>query len=306
MAHAIICESCGAKIRADRPRCPRCRVRLAAPDPAAVARRSRLLARWSAGLVAGFVVVLAGLWLTRDPAPAAAPAATTARPDPLAARRQPRPAATGTPAPAVESHPFLEPSGAGGVAYEAGDYESALAQFQDAVTKNPQDAESLSNLGQVLVRLGRTEEALPFFARAIAIIPDRWAYRFNNARALALLRRWEESIAEYRRAQQLFPSDYATAFNLALTLHKSGDDASAVDEYKKAIELAPTDASFRLALGISYESLKKPAEAAAAYEEYLRLAPSAQDADNVRAKIAQLTGAPARTTDPSGEAGAPR
>jgi len=74
-------------------------------------------------------------------------------------------------------------------------------------------------------------------------------------------------------------------------LHKHGDDAAAVDQYQKAINLQPDDASFRKALAISYERLQKGAEASSAYQEYLRLSPAAPDADKVRARISELTGA---------------
>jgi Flp pilus assembly protein TadD len=293
MTDAILCPSCRAKIRTGHERCPRCRGWFTEQDPAARARHSRQLARWSAAIGAVFVLGLGGLWFLKGDEPAVVTRATTG--DPLAARRQPRaqpsPAAVATPPVETADTPFLEPSGRGSVAYAAGDYASALEQYTAAVAKNPDDAESLSNLGQVLVRLGRPAEALPHFERAITIIPDRWAYRFNLGRALSLLGRWDESIAAYRQAQQLFPDDYATTFNLALTLHKKGDDGAAVDEYRKAIALVPTDASFHFALALSYERLQRSSEAAAAYEEYLRLAPAAADADRVRGRIAQLTGA---------------
>lgn len=191
--------------------------------------------------------------------------------------------------PAAAEPAFLDPSGAGAFAYAAGDYETALTQYQAAIDRNPDDAESHSNLGQMLVRVKRVEEAIPHFDRAIAILPQRWAYHFNRARALALLERWDEAIAGYRHAQQLFPDDYATAFNLAQTLHRKGDETAAVQQYLRAIELDPSDPTFRLALGISYERLERRADAAAAYGEYLRLSPNAPDAEKVRARIAQLT-----------------
>jgi tetratricopeptide (TPR) repeat protein len=290
---ATNCPSCGTKVRVDCDRCPKCRTWLVDPDPAAAVRRRHHLARWSVGLLGGFLVIVGGLWLTGDSeAPAAA---STVRPsDPLAARRQR--AASGQAAPTEpEERSFMDSSAVAVTAYSAGDFTSALQGFQAAIEKNPHDAESLSNLGQVLVWLGRTEEALPYFERAIALIPDRWAYHFNRARALGLVGRWDEAIAGYRHAQLLFPGDYGTAFNLALALHKKGDDEAAVGEYQKAIALAPEDASFRFALALSYERLQKNADASAAYGEYLRLAPNAPDAERVRARIAQLTGA---ATDP--------
>jgi len=289
---AINCPSCGSKIRADRERCPKCRAWLVEKDPAAAARRSRQLAGWGAGLLGGFVLIVGGLWLFGSRDSSAGPASAPV--DPFAARRRaapPAPSAEREPAEAAgPAHPFLDDSGRGATAYATGDYESALEQYEAAVEHNPQDAEAHSNLGQVLVRLGRVAEALPHYERAIAQIPDRWAYHFNRARALGLLNRWDEAIAGYRQAQFLFPDDYVTTFNLALALHKKGDDAAAIDEYRKAIALAPEDASFRFALALSYERLKRNADAAAAYGEYLRLAPAAADAEQVRARIAQLTG----------------
>ena len=303
MAGAIICPTCGSKIRAGRKKCPRCRAVLTAPDPKITAAQSRKLTRAAAILAGAFALVVIVLWFMRGPATSATPVAKTAPGDPLTNRRQgPAQTAEGTTAKDEGmERPFLDPSGKGATAYIAGDYRTALKHYEEAVTRNPQDAESLSNLGQVLVRMNRVEEALPYFQRALAIVPDRWSYQFNLARALGLLGRMNESIAAYRRAQQLFPDDYVTTFNLALALHKSGDDAAAVEQYQKAIALQPGDASFRLALGNSLLRLQKRAEAAAAYQEYLKLSPAAPDADTVRAKIAELTGAaPASGITPGG------
>lgn len=284
------CSRCGAKLSAGRRRCPRCHARLVTLDPAAAAARSRKLARVAAATLGAFLAVLAVLWITREPEPTQAAAAPA---DPFASRRPVRPRA----APPADLQPseeraFLEPQGEAAIAYAAGDMPSALQHYQEAVGRNPNDAESHSNLGQVLVRLNRTEEALPHFQRAIELIPDRWAYTFNLARALGLLGRWEESVAAYRRAQALFPSDYATAFNLALALRKLGEHEAALAEFHRAIALEPNDATFRIALGMTLESLRKPTEAAAAYEEALRLAPEAADVDIVRKRIAQLRGSP--------------
>ena len=304
MARAIICQTCGSKIRAGRKKCPRCRAVLTAPDPKIAAAHSRKLTRAAAIVAGAFAVVVIVLWCMRGPAISTTPVVKTAPGDPLTNRRQtPVPAASAPSAAKDEgmARPFLDPSGKGAAAYMAGDYATALKQYQEAVTRHPQDAESLSNLGQVLVRMNRVEEALPFFQRALAIVPDRWSYQFNLARALGLLGRMNEAIAAYRRAQQLFPDDYVTTFNLALALHKSGDDAAAVEQYLRAITLQPEDASFRLALGNSLLKLQKRAEAAAAYQEYLKLSPAAPDADTVRAKIAELTGAaPASASAPGG------
>jgi protein O-GlcNAc transferase len=292
---AVVCQNCGAKVRDDRNRCPRCRAHLTRPDPAVAAASSRRLMRVTAIVVGVFALAIAVLWLIRDPTGHLP--VQTAGANPLSGPRAVAPAAEpAAAAPDSMERPFLEPAGAGSLAYTAGDYNASLAQYLAAVQKNPDDAESLSNLGQVLVRLNRVPESIAYFERATAILPGRWAYQFNLARALGLLGRLDESIAGYRRAQQLFPDDYATTFNLAMTLHHKGDEVGAVDQYQKAITLQPDDASFRKALGISYEKLQKGPEAAAAYQEYLRLSPSAPDANEVRVRIALLQAGPAAET----------
>ena len=260
------------------------------PDPVADAARSRLLARIAAGLFATSTAAIALLWVLHVPAGGATPIAPPA--DPLEGRRATVPSEAplerGSPRPSGERLHFADPQAAGVSAYRAGEIDQALAAFQEAAARNPNDPEALSNLGQMLVRRNAPADALPYFEKACALNPDRWAYRFNLARALALLERWEEAVAAYRHAQGLFPDDYVTTFNLGLTLHKAGNDAAAVEEYRKAIALAPLEASFRLALGISCERLGDLTAAAEAYREYLQLAPSAPDAEQVRLKVATL------------------
>jgi len=284
-------------------RCPRCRaVPPAAPDPGAAAAASRRLRKISAVMGAVFVVAIGGLWIWRGGGAAPAPAGKAPTSDPLASRRVQAPVAKKE-TPVAVARPFMDSSAVGSEAYSGGDLNAALAAYQAAVEKNPQDAESWSNLGQVLVRLNRVAEAVPCFDRAIAILPSRWAYTFNRARAMGLLGRWDDAIAGYRQANELFPNDYVTVYNLGLALHKKGDEAAAVTAYQHAVTFAPDDAPLRLALGISLEKLGKRTDAAEAYKEYLRLAPSAADAGQVRARIAFLAGpAPATAAAPSAPA----
>jgi Flp pilus assembly protein TadD len=191
----------------------------------------------------------------------------------------------------VSSVPFMDAARAGNASYVTGDLESALAQYRDALERNPRDAESLSNMGQVLVKVNRVAEAVPLFEQACALAPWRWAYRFNLARAVGKLGQWDRAATEYQAAAQLFPDDYVTRFNLAQALHKKGDEAGAIVEYQKAIALSPNDPTFHLALGISYERLQRSAEAAGAYTKYVELAAASPDVERVKARIAALTGA---------------
>lgn len=191
----------------------------------------------AAALIGAFLLLVAVLWIARgSSAPATVPRTQTA----AAPRRQTTaasPAAEGAALRQIgRDRPFMDAADAATIAYGAGDYATALAQFQAAVERNPQDTDALSNLGQVLVRMNRPADAIPYLERATALMPDRWAYQFNLARALGLVGRMAESIQGYRRAQELFPDDYVTTFNLALALHKNGDTTEARKLLEKVVQ----------------------------------------------------------------------
>lgn len=181
-----------------------------------------------------------------------------------------------------------DPKYGGAAAYNQGDYGVALERYRKAAEANPQDADSLNNLGQVIARMGQPADAIPYFDRALAIYPNVWKYRFNKAHAESRVGNWPRAVEDYKLALALNADDYVIHYNLGMALHKVGDEAAAVVAYRRAIDLAPGEPSFRLSLGISYERLNQPAEAAKAYEEYLQLAPSAPDAAQVRAQIEGL------------------
>jgi Flp pilus assembly protein TadD len=282
----IVCPSCHAKVRAGRDRCPRCGHRFTGVPPAPRLDLRRV-APYALGTLA-VVAVVAAVGMYRrsasdtEPAPATrATAASPARPAPATTPAAPDSGGVG-------EIPFIEPAAAGAVAYQGGEYERALALYQDAVKRNPNDAEAWSNMGQVLVRLGRNAEAIPTFDRAIAILPGRWAYHFNRARAYGLLNDWPKAVEGYRAAQQLYPDDYAIAFNLGLALRKTGDHAAAVEQFQKAISLDPGEPTFHLSLAMSYESLGRMAEAVEAFRRTLELAPEAPEAPQIRARMERL------------------
>lgn len=288
MSALIVCPACNTKIRAGRDRCPRCRHKLGTESASPRVNLNRFAPAALALLAVAVVAAAVSLWrLSEDPAEEPPLAAASAPADPVEHMSAPASVAEepSADAPAV---PFIEPNREGGLAYAAGDHERAAALYQEAVERNPDDAESWSNLGQVLVRTGRVAEAIPHFERAIALQGQRWAYHFNLARARGLLGQWPEAVEGYLQAQRLFPDDYATAFNLGLALRQVGDDAAAIEQFQRAIALDPQEPTFRLSLAMTYERLGRKQEAAAAYQTTLDLAPEAPEAPQIRARIERL------------------
>ena len=281
----VRCASCGARISADRDRCLRC----GEPPRSAVAPRERGVLAWlskrRAVVIAGVgsLAVLASVvasWSTAHRVSDAAPSAVPAEDAPASKAAAATPRATASPVqevqePAASSLDFRR---SGDVAFNAGDFASARARYEQALAKNPADPEAINNLGLILERGEQLNEAVEHFARAVQLVPDKWAYHFNLAHALGQLQQWDRAIAEYRVAATMFPDDYATQYNLAMAFHKKGDEQAAIPAFEKAIVLAPGEPTFHLSLGLSLEKTGRIADAQREYLQYLQMAPSASDA----------------------------
>jgi len=293
------CAGCGARMLGVWRVCPRCGHALAhVPPPSARAKPAppddrRGVSRHLALAVAaiGVVVVAVLIWQLRP----GEPPETSGALEPEALRRPVVQAEAPAERPDLDLPRAPETTGEaaqrGLRAYADGDLTAALAAFQEAVGDQPRDAESLNNLGQVLIRLGRVPEALPRFEQAIDLSPSKWAFRFNHARALGLTGNWQAAVEGYREADRLFPDDYVTLFNMGLALQKLGLHREAAPVLERASQL-DQDASLLLPLGASYEALTRTAEAVDVYQRYLAAAAEGPDAPAVRARLERLTESP--------------
>jgi tetratricopeptide (TPR) repeat protein len=162
------------------------------------------------------------------------------------------------------------------------------ARDEEALAKNPENAETLNNLGLTLERLGLYDDAIARFTRATQIGSRNWAYHFNLAHAYAQRQNWDRAVAEYRVAAGLYPTDGATQCNLATALQKKGADTEAIPIFEHAVQLAPSDAGCHLAFAVSLEQEGRASDARREYQEYLQLAPAAPDAESVKSHLETL------------------
>ena len=282
-----MCGHCGASAPTGRALCGRCGSSLAGaavvePDIRS-GRRLRLIILGAPVVACAIVIGMPAGW-RRGPAPVQASAPTAATVGHVASPGQRR----DEPGPAPE---FVagDASRSGVAAYNGGDLASAVTQFTAAVEADPNNAEALNNLGQVLVRSGHALDAISYFDRAIAVSGGVWAYHFNRARAYAELGEWRRAVSGYTEAARLFPDDYVTQFNLAKARQAGGDMAGALESYARAIELAPGQADFQLSYGQALDLSGRQADAAAAYRHFLELEPGAPQAEKVKARLAELS-----------------
>ena len=145
---AIVCEACGAKVRATHTRCPRCRAVLT-KSPVVEAPSSDLPRKIVAGVLAFAVVAtLVILWTSREqPEPVSAPVTSGA---PLGNRRSVEPGSAAqaqAPTGEVPADPAFAVSYRLSSSTDAAD-EPALERLRATIARDPQDAEALAGAGR--------------------------------------------------------------------------------------------------------------------------------------------------------------
>lgn len=288
MTGPVECPACGAKLKQGRLRCLRCGAVFEDPAeqasaPAGPSQRTVLI--W-ASLVT--LLVVFGWLAVRDPAtlePQNQEVAAAA----IAESEPPTVPVTVSGGPPLVAPSFVESSLTPAVSVRGSELE--VGRLREAVQRNPEDAEAVSDLALALEGSGHVVEAIQYHERVAARHPQVWAYRFNLGRAYSRHENWSGAEGQYAASLALVPDDAATLYNLGIALHRQGRDEEAVPYYEQAIDRAPGQAAFHLALGISLERLKRPREAVDAYRAYLgRASVDAPQVDDVRVQVEALEG----------------
>src|SRR5258708_10581053 len=153
-------------------------------------------------------------------------------------------------------------------------YQEALANINQAIRLDPDDASNYNGKGLVFSELKRYEEALPAFEQAIQLNPYFTNAYMNKGFALYNLKRYEEALPTFERAIQLEPAN-AIAYNLkGLVLNNLIRYQEALAAYEQAIRLDPNFAVAYSNKGLSLMKLQRHEEALAAFEQAIRLNPN--------------------------------
>jgi predicted O-linked N-acetylglucosamine transferase (SPINDLY family) len=157
--------------------------------------------------------------------------------------------------------------------HQAGRLQEAEASYRLALELNPNYAEALNNLGNVLYALGRAAEAEAQYRRTLELRPDAAVIHANLGKALAGIGQHEEAERSLRKALELQP-DYAEAHNdLGKLLQQRGLLDAAECSYRRACLLKPELAAAQFNLGNLLFSFGLMDEAERSYRQALALDP---------------------------------
>jgi tetratricopeptide (TPR) repeat protein len=136
----------------------------------------------------------------------------------------------------------------GTVLESMGRVEDAIAQFQRAVTVDPDHVEAHQKLGYMLYRAGRADEALSHYLRALAIEPNHAAAQCGLGITLTAVGRLDEARRAFDAAIKLAPRDPNNYFHLGRVYRYAREDPhfSAMQQLALEMPAFPLEAQIYL------------------------------------------------------------
>ncbi len=126
-----------------------------------------------------------------------------------------------------------------------GDYESAIADYSEAIRLDPKHAPYYLARGNAQEKKGDYESAIADYSKAIRLDPKHAPYYCARGNAQDYKGDYESAIADYSEAIRLFPKELHPYYMRASTRRRKGDLKGAIADYKQYLDLgggsAPTD-----------------------------------------------------------------
>lgn len=155
-----------------------------------------------------------------------------------------------------------------------GKHNSAITNYDLALTLHPHHAEALSNRGNTLRALKRLEDALESYDRALALQPDYVLALTNRGAVLFDLKRYDQALESYDCALAIRPDHADALYNRAGVLHALKRYEQAVADYDRAIGSRPEFAAAHANRGNSLNELHRFEEALESFDRALVLHPT--------------------------------
>jgi Flp pilus assembly protein TadD len=170
---------------------------------------------------------------------------------------------------------------------KSGDYQGAIADYNQTIKLKPDYAEAYMNRGVSKKDLGDYQGAIADYTESIRLKNPELHLPYNGRGASKdNLKDYQGAIADYNQAIKLKP-DFAEAYNnRGISKRKSGDKQGAIADYNQAIKLKPdyADAHYNRGFILAHD-LNQYQQALSDFDLVIRLNPKSADAYAERGKI---------------------
>ena len=161
----------------------------------------------------------------------------------------------------------------GETAFRAGDFDKAMANFNEAIRLNQNDAVAFYERGYTYSQKGDNDRAIADYNEAIRLDPKYALALFYRGIIYVNKGDAERAMADFNETIQLVPG-HSMAFNNRGFIYESkGDNDRAIADYDKSIQLYPLHALAFINRGNTYLKKGDYNSAIADYNEAIRLDP---------------------------------
>ncbi|MES2562642.1 MAG: tetratricopeptide repeat protein [Pseudomonadota bacterium] len=154
---------------------------------------------------------------------------------------------------------------------QTGDSAQATDYLERAANRQRNNPRILANLAQCYIALGRLDDACRTFRKASRIEPKEVQFHLGVATTLAMQGNTSDAETLLTRLTTRFPTSPLVWLNLGNVMRNQGHRQEAIDHFTRAVELAPELTEARNSLGSALHSKLRFAEAEAQYRACLRL-----------------------------------
>jgi enediyne biosynthesis protein E4 len=137
-------------------------------------------------------------------------------------------------------------------ALQTGRYAEAVAQFREALQRQPHLVDAVQGLGLTYAAEGKTDQAEAQFQAVLRLAPDFAEAYTHLGKIYARTGRLDEAIAAYRRVVALEPNRAQGYHNLGTVLAAKGQPAEAMTQLQQALRHDPRFLPARNDLGTLY------------------------------------------------------
>ena len=233
-------------------------------------RRSRISFSISRCLIASFLLI-------------AAPAVADPEDDMRACATTPAEAAIPFCTRAIQSNAFKGRDLAGiylnrGLRYDyKGDYDLALADYNQAIEIDPTFAKAFNNRGGTYTKMKDYERAIADFDAAIRLDPNYGGAFTSRCSAYTLKGEYERAIADCNQAIRINPRDALAFFDRGYANYLKKDNDRSISDYSEANRLAPKAWEPLRGRGVAYIVAENYDRAIDDFDAVIRIAPKVAD-----------------------------
>ena len=138
--------------------------------------------------------------------------------------------------------------------YDEGDYDRAIADYDQAIRLNPQGATAHKGRALVCLLKGECDRAIADYDQAIRLSPQDAGAYFCRGLVYGRMGERDRAIADYGQAIRLNPQFAAAYSDRGFAYQCNGEHDRAIADFDQAIRFDPRDADAYVNRGVSYSN----------------------------------------------------